>query len=86
MTDATTDLGEFIIELTQSFDEASQGGWTLEVVESIVIALDSATVEECGIPMISASFALVGGVDELPCWQLTGVAYPSYAPTECLED
>lgn len=81
--DSTTLLGSFIIELASDFEQASEDASPLEVIEQIVIALDSATTDECGIPVISGAYHFVGGVDKLPCWSPTGNPYPSYAPTAC---
>lgn len=83
MIEATAELDAEIMALLADFEEASRGGWSLDRFEALVIEIDRATADACGVPLISAAHALEGGVDELPCWVGTGVAYPSHEPVDC---
>lgn len=83
LVDATADLDSATTDLMADFEEASRGGWTLAEFEALVIEIDRATAATCGIPLISAAHLLRDGIDELPCWIETGVAYPSHEPVAC---
>jgi len=35
------------------------------------------------LPIVSAAASLTTGVDQLPCWTVTGVPYPAYETISC---
>jgi hypothetical protein len=80
---ATSGLKSDVGRLVEEFIAANTDTPSLEEFESIVLQLDQATAEQCGLPLISAFDALAGGVDELPCWAETGLALPAYTPADC---
>lgn len=80
---ATASLGSEIAALVDEFIAVNTGEGDLDTFEANVLALDMATVAECGLPLISAWDALAGGTEELPCWLETGLAFPAYTPTGC---
>jgi len=75
-TDLQTQIDEFIA--------ATVGSPSLDEFESLVAALDNATAQACGFPLVSAWASITAPADPLPCWTPTGVAYPAYAIADCL--
>lgn len=51
--------------------------------ETLVAALDDATVEACGLPIVSAWASITTPQTDTLCWLPTDSSYPAYAPADC---
>lgn len=80
---ATADLPDAIEDLVDDFIAASGKPTSLTEFEALVRELDDATVDTCGLPLVSAWATLTATVDAPPCWIATDAAYPAYEITDC---
>lgn len=80
---AGDELPDAIAGLVDDFIAAATSPPSLAEFETLVRELDDATVERCGLPLVSAWATLTSTVDAMPCWLGTDAAYPAYEISDC---
>ncbi|MDW3219853.1 MAG: hypothetical protein R8F63_14660 [Acidimicrobiales bacterium] len=71
--------------LVDDFIAAASDPPSLDEFQALVSSLDEATVDACGLPLVSAWATVTSTVSELPCWVATDRAYPAYRAAACPE-
>ncbi len=83
LADATAPLSAGVRSQVEDFIVAAADPPSLDEFEALVLALDHATADECGLPLVSAWASFTGEVLDLPCWLPTGDPYPAYEIVDC---
>jgi hypothetical protein len=84
LTAAAESLDPATRDLVARFIEANASLPDLAEFEALVAELDQLSADECGLPIVSAWASIVDAVDQLPCWEETGVPYPAYTQSPCV--
>ncbi|GJM39444.1 MAG: hypothetical protein DHS20C19_28110 [Acidimicrobiales bacterium] len=80
---ATSELDTATQTLVDAFIAAATDPPSLDEFELLVSSLDDATIQACGLPLVSAWATMTSTVAEMPCWVATERAYPAYGASAC---